>query len=208
MKQPSKKKARKITKDLDSPAPVKRTVDEFDTAYFIAEATLNEQREPTSRAPAEELPASPTVPPLAPMAALWPTPAASQEASKSSQAPAQAAQSPKSPACSEPTKSPGKAALVAEAPKPLAAPKVTVTFVLPICDAKQVSVCGDFNDWSPDATPMTRHDDGHWEATVDLAPGRYQYKFVRDGEWIPDLLAPENVWNQHGTLNSVVEVRA
>jgi 1,4-alpha-glucan branching enzyme len=55
---------------------------------------------------------------------------------------------------------------------------------------------------------MKRHDDGHWEATVDLAPGRYEYKFVRDGEWIPDLLARENVWNQHGTLNSVIEVRA
>ena len=30
---------------------------------------------------------------------------------------------------------------------------------------------------------------------------------MRDGEWIPDLLAHEHVWNQHGTLNSVVEVR-
>ena len=55
---------------------------------------------------------------------------------------------------------------------------------------------------------MRRHSDGHWETTVDLAPGRYEYKFVRDGEWIPDLLAHENVWNQHGTLNSVVEVLA
>jgi hypothetical protein len=48
---------------------------------------------------------------------------------------------------------------------------------------------------------------GHWETTVALAPGRYQYKFVVDGEWIPDLLAQENVWNEHGSLNSVVEVR-
>jgi hypothetical protein len=29
-----------------------------------------------------------------------------------------------------------------------------------------------------------------------------------DGEWIPDLLARENVWNRHRTLNSVIEVRA
>ena len=89
-----------------------------------------------------------------------------------------------------------------------AVPRVKVTFVLLICDAKRVSLSGEFNGWSPDATPMRRHSDGHWETTVDLAPGRYEYKFVRDGEWIPDLLAHENVWNQHGTLNSVIEVRA
>lgn len=83
-----------------------------------------------------------------------------------------------------------------------------VTFVLPICDANRVSLSGEFNDWSPDTTPMKRYDDGHWETTIELAPGRYEYKFVRDGEWIPDLLARENVWNRHGTLNSVIEVRA
>lgn len=55
---------------------------------------------------------------------------------------------------------------------------------------------------------MKRHDDGHWEATVELAPGRYEYKFVRDGEWIHDPTAQHHVWNQHGTLNSVIEVTA
>jgi hypothetical protein len=34
--------------------------------------------------------------------------------------------------------------------------------------------------------PMKRNGHGHWETTVDLAPGRYEYKFVRDGEWTPD----------------------
>ena len=92
--------------------------------------------------------------------------------------------------------------------QPLVPPSVRVAFVLPLCDAKRVSLSGDFNGWSPDATPMKRYDDGHWETTVELAPGRYEYKFVRDGEWMPDLLARENVWNQHGTLNSVIEVRA
>jgi 1,4-alpha-glucan branching enzyme len=92
--------------------------------------------------------------------------------------------------------------------KPMAPAMVRVTFVLPICDAKRVSLSGDFNGWSPEATPLKRHEDGHWEATVQLVPGRYEYKFVRDGEWMPDLLARENVWNQHGTLNSVIEVRA
>jgi hypothetical protein len=218
MKKTSNKKVQRIMEDVDSPPPVKRRADEFDTAYFIAEATLNEQPEPASPAPAEEPPA-PTMlpPPLAPMAALWPNPASPQGTSKPSQAPAPRVQKPATaattpkplpaPAAQTP-KSPGKAAVVAEAPTPPAAPKVKVTFLLPICDAKRVSLSGDFNGWSPDATPMTRYDDGHWEATVDLAPGRYEYKFVRDGEWIPDLLAHENVWNRQGTLNSVIEVRA
>ena len=121
-----------------------------------------------------------------------------------------AAQSPEPAAQPEPIKLPEKAAVVPDAPMLSEVPKVKVTFVFPTCQccAKRVSLSGDFNGWSPDATPMKRYDDGHWETTIELAPGRYEYKFVRDGEWMPDLLARENVWNQHGTLNSVIEVRA
>lgn len=71
-----------------------------------------------------------------------------------------------------------------------APPKNNATFVLAKREAGQVSLCGDFNNWA-----------------ADVAPGRYQYKFLVDGEWIPAPLAKENVWNLHGTLNSVIEVR-
>jgi hypothetical protein len=170
-------------------------------------------------------PAAVSPPPLTPLAALWPTPAPSQGASKSSQAPARqvqtkavkaaapyvspapAAQPAKPPIQWEPTTSPGRAAAVAEAPLPPATRSVKVSFVLVDLGAKQVSLSGEFNGWSPNATPMRRDSSGHWETTVDLAPGRYQYKFVVDGEWIPDPQAHEHVWNQHGTLNSVIEVR-
>jgi hypothetical protein len=120
-----------------------------------------------------------------------------------------AAQSPKPAAQPEPIKLPETAAVGAEAPMPSEVPTVKVTFVFPLCQCcpKRVSLSGDFNGWSPDATPMKRHDDGHWETTFELAPGRYEYKFVRDGEWMPDLLAHENILNRHGTLNSVIEVR-
>ena len=118
----------------------------------------------------------------------------------------------KSLAASEPTNLSAtvnpKVAVVAPAPKTTATRSVKVSFVLIDLGAKQVSLCGDFNGWSPTATAMRRDSSGHWETTVDLAPGRYQYKFVADGQWIPDPLAHENVWNQHGTLNSVIEVRA
>ncbi len=124
--------------------------------------------------------------------------------------PAPVAHAAKAAGQPEPIKLPEKVAVVAEAATLSAVPKVNVTFVFPICPCcpERVSLSGNFNGWSPDATPMKRYDDGHWETTVALAPGRYEYKFLRDGEWMPDLLARENVLNQYGTLNSVIEVRA
>jgi len=230
---------KKATKQLAPEAGAKQS----GRAYPVGPEELNGQRQrlkkaagmgaeaPKSSVPAETpalhpAPAAVSSPPLTPLAALWPTPAPAQGASKLAQAPARkvqagpvkaaapyaslvrAAQPAKLPIQWEPTTSPGKAAAVAEAHKPTATRSVKVRFVLLDLGAKQVSLSGDFNGWSPNATPMRRDSSGHWETTVDLAPGRYQYKFVADGEWIPDPLAHENVWNQHGTLNSVVEVRA
>jgi hypothetical protein len=121
---------------------------------------------------------------------------------------ATAAQSPEPLTKPEPPKSPEKAALTEKTP-PLTVPQsVEVTFVLLEPDAKQVAVCGDFNGWASHQTPMRRRGDGLWETTVALAPGRYEYKFLVDGHWIPDPLAHHNVWNYHGTLNSVIEIRA
>ena len=93
-----------------------------------------------------------------------------------------------------------------KAPTPTAAQPVKVTFVLHEPGAKQVSLCGEFNGWASDATPMKRQADGHWETTVALAPGRHEYKFMVDGNWKHDPLARVNVWNQNGTLNSVAQV--
>jgi hypothetical protein len=44
-------------------------------------------------------------------------------------------------------------------------------------------------------------------AVLDLAPGRYEYRYVCDGEWLCDPNAP-CVPNEHGSENSVVEVAA
>ena len=91
---------------------------------------------------------------------------------------------------------------------PPTAPKTSnVSFAYVGPDAKRVSLCGEFNDWSPDASPMTRQEGGRWETALTLRPGRYQYKFVVDGQWMHDPNARENILNQHGSFNSVVEVR-
>lgn len=101
------------------------------------------------------------------------------------------------------------ATLPAPNQKPVAAvvPKgVTVGFVFLDPNAQSVLLCGDFNAWSPGATPMKRSGVGDWQVIVHLAPGRYEYKFLVDGEWVPDPLSRENVWNRYGTLNSVIHV--
>jgi 1,4-alpha-glucan branching enzyme len=98
--------------------------------------------------------------------------------------------------------------VAASAAKPTAPKTLSVSFALHKPEAKRVLLCGEFNGWSPTATLMTRHNAGHWKTTVALAPGRHQYKFIVDGEWIPDPASQNNVPNQHGSLNSVIEVRA
>jgi 1,4-alpha-glucan branching enzyme len=83
----------------------------------------------------------------------------------------------------------------------------SVLFALNRPEAQIVYLCGDFNEWSPRSLRMFRRGaNGLWERRVPLEPGRYQYKFMVDGEWIHDTAARENTPNLHGSLNSVIEV--
>jgi 1,4-alpha-glucan branching enzyme len=87
-------------------------------------------------------------------------------------------------------------------------PNREVGFVLEHPNAEHVYVCGDFNDWHPTCLRMIGNaDDGLWEKLLTLTPGRYEYKFVVDGNWLHDPDVRENVSNIYGSLNSVVEVR-
>ena len=76
-----------------------------------------------------------------------------------------------------------------------------------------VHLAGTFNGWDTAATPLTRQADGTWATTLDLPPGRYEYKFVVDGEWCcepdcdgPHQGCPKCVPNPFGSMNRVVEV--
>lgn len=86
--------------------------------------------------------------------------------------------------------------------------KGQVPFVLLEPEATRVTLSGEFNGWSPEATPMKKDEQGRWTTTIALPAGRYEYKFVVDGQWIPDPNAPEQALNPYGTINSVVEVRS
>jgi len=88
--------------------------------------------------------------------------------------------------------------------------KGQVVFVYtPAAAVKKVCLVGDFNAWDANARRMARfRKDGTYRARVSLAPGRYEYKFVVDGEWIVDPDAAEKTANPYGTLNSTLVVEA
>ena len=65
-----------------------------------------------------------------------------------------------------------------------------VRFVYPDTLAKSVSLAGDFNGWSPTATPLDR-EGAAWVTRVFLDAGAYEYKFFVDGGWQPDPRNPE-----------------
>lgn len=82
-----------------------------------------------------------------------------------------------------------------------------VIFVAEAPQAESVAIAGDFNNWSPDATPMVRGEgDGRFRAVLPLSPGKYCYRYVVDGQWLHDPHNQQVESNPFGELNSVVEV--
>ena len=57
-------------------------------------------------------------------------------------------------------------------------PCSTVVRYRPVGAAEAVFLSGSFNDWNPEASPLTEQDDGTWSIELDLAPGAYPYKIV------------------------------
>ena len=86
---------------------------------------------------------------------------------------------------------------------PFPATNSTVTFFLRnFTKARKVTLAGSFNNWAPEALPMTKTDSG-WIAPVSLKSGKYWYKFVVDGNWLID---PDNQLRENdgrGNTNSV-----
>jgi len=82
-----------------------------------------------------------------------------------------------------------------------------ILFVQPGAGKRKVAIAGDFNNWNPASTPMSRHVElGVWQACVNIPPGRYRYRLVIDGQWVKDPYNPETETNPFGELNSVLEV--
>lgn len=92
--------------------------------------------------------------------------------------------------------------------KPGAKGTTKVTFSLPRdIGASSVTLCGDFNEWSPTTHPLKKYKDGHFAVSLNLPAGVYRYRFLIDGEqWENDWEADEYAPNEYGSEDSVVKV--
>lgn len=71
--------------------------------------------------------------------------------------------------------------------------------------ASTVILTGDFNGWNEDYLKMKKVKHG-WELSLELPPGKYEYKFIVDGHWIHDPANQKKIRNEYHTYNSILEV--
>ena len=85
--------------------------------------------------------------------------------------------------------------------------KVEVKFTYqPLIGGKHnIFLSGDFNDWSESAIRMEEND-GLYEVTLHLKPGKYGYKFLVDGQWIIDEKVDQFEDDGYGGQNSIIYV--
>lgn len=98
------------------------------------------------------------------------------------------------------------AAVATIAADPAASTPVLVRLVVVRSGARTVQVAGDFNGWNPSDTPLDRIGDDAWAVTIRVEPGRYEYMFVVDGEWVADPFAAEHSDDGFGSRNAVLDV--
>jgi len=94
-------------------------------------------------------------------------------------------------------------------PPPTTKPGVrmySVEFTVAAPNAHIVGLAGEFNSWSATASPMRKRPSGEWAITMQLPAGRYQYKYIIDGKWMPDPDNPNQVDDTYGGSNSVVVI--
>lgn len=82
-----------------------------------------------------------------------------------------------------------------------------VHFEIVVPSAGQVTLVGDFNDWSRDSTPLRREEADRWTTRIKLPAGHYNYAFLVDGaRWLPDDTRALGPASEFGPPNSVVVV--
>jgi 1,4-alpha-glucan branching enzyme len=70
-----------------------------------------------------------------------------------------------------------------------------------------VYVSGSFNHWNGKAKKMiNQQGTDDYYITLMLPPGKYEYKFVVDGDYKIDSDCPNWVLNDYGSLNSLITV--
>ena len=86
------------------------------------------------------------------------------------------------------------------------AEKKRITFKLEASEATEAILAGDFNSWDVTKHIMKKDAKGRWSKIVTLAPGKYEYKFLVDGQWHNDPGNDQIVPNTFGTHNNILKV--
>lgn len=81
---------------------------------------------------------------------------------------------------------------------------VRLVFCSTVRNPKTVAVAGDFSDW--EVLPMERVDENCYALTLRLRPGKYEYGFLVDGQWVADPFSPRAVADGFGGVNSILVV--
>lgn len=79
--------------------------------------------------------------------------------------------------------------------------KVTFSFTAP--EAQSVTLVADFSEWEQEPILLKKQKTGAWKATVSLAPGTYEYRFLVDGRWCDDPQCVARTPNPFGAENCV-----
>lgn len=83
--------------------------------------------------------------------------------------------------------------------------KVMLNYSGEFSENKEISMAGDFNGWTPSKTILEWHDTAY-QQVVFLAPGKYPYQIVENGEWKVDEFNENTAPNGQGGTNSILIV--
>ncbi len=81
---------------------------------------------------------------------------------------------------------------------------IPVQFSFQSKSATSVSVVGSFSGWS-NSFPMKKDTSGKWSVTLKLPEKYFYYKFIVDGNWIPDPANPSKVNDGGTSYNSILK---
>ena len=81
-----------------------------------------------------------------------------------------------------------------------------VSFRVSDPEAQNVSLAGNFNDWDKNSHSLEKDFDGNWKIHIDLMPGRYEYRFLVDGEWRNDPDCTSFAPNPFGSENCILKL--
>jgi len=82
-----------------------------------------------------------------------------------------------------------------------------VNFRLSAPEAQNVFLAGDFNGWDVHSHPLKKDSKGTWKISIDLKPGRYEYRFIVDGVWQNDPNCATFAPNPLGSENCVLTLK-